>query len=217
VESRLHLLTAVHEAIPHRVYGRTSPLQSQAQYWETFISLSLLWSPPSQPQAAPLIPWPKLPLPLAQPSTLELLLPCKYIPICPLLLIIIHPQTFATASPPPRAFLQSPACPPSQAGDCNSVDGRSASPRLSPVISPLRVPPPPPLFPCSFRPFFPLFSPIILCVCKCFSVFVDALNFYYSHVHVRAQACRSSTHNQTFPSKSTESTPLSMVENADML
>jgi hypothetical protein len=51
------------------------------------------------------------------------------------------------------------------AGDCSSVDARSAS-QLSPVISPLRAPPP--LFACSFLHFFPIFS---LCVCVyCFSI-----------------------------------------------
>ena len=68
VESRLHLLTAVYEAITHRVYGRTSPLQSQAQYWETLSSLSLLWSPPSQPSSQPpAAPGPSQSMPLVAP------------------------------------------------------------------------------------------------------------------------------------------------------
>ncbi len=53
VESHLHLLTAVYEAITHRVYGRTSSWQNQAQYWETLSSLSLLRSPPSPPSSQP--------------------------------------------------------------------------------------------------------------------------------------------------------------------
>ena len=40
VQARLHLLTAVYEAITHRVFGKTSPLQFDAQYWDSLGTLS---------------------------------------------------------------------------------------------------------------------------------------------------------------------------------
>ncbi len=40
VQARLHLLNAVYEAITHRVFGKTSPLQFDAQYWDSLVSLS---------------------------------------------------------------------------------------------------------------------------------------------------------------------------------
>jgi hypothetical protein len=55
----------VYEAITHRGYGRASSSQSQAQYWETLSSLSLLWSPQSPPSSQPPAaqgPSPSLPL-----------------------------------------------------------------------------------------------------------------------------------------------------------
>ena len=60
VQARLHLLTAVYEAVTHRVYGRTFALQADAEYWVTLHNLSMVWSPQtdpltqSQPQSQPL-------------------------------------------------------------------------------------------------------------------------------------------------------------------
>jgi hypothetical protein len=160
VESRLHLLTAVYEAITRRVYGRTSPLQSQAQYWETLSSLSLLWSPPSPPSSLPPgAPGPSQSLPSVAPpialgtafyssTTRSLLLRTAFysgavaaLPALSHLPPVTNHQSPAIAAPSP------PSCPSlpqlsARSGDCSSVDGRSASPWLSPVPSPLRVTPP---------------------------------------------------------------------------
>ena len=145
VESRLHLLTAVYEAITHRVYGRTSPLQSQAQYWETLSSLSLLWSPTSPPSSQPpAAPGPSQSVPLvAPPIALHTAFYPGAVAALPTLShlppVTAHQSpAFAAPSPPSSPSLQLS----SRAGDCSSVDGRSACPRLSPAITPLPVTPP---------------------------------------------------------------------------
>ena len=52
VQSRLHVLTAVYEAVTHRVYGKTFPLQNDPQYWDALSSLSAFCSGPHLPTAA---------------------------------------------------------------------------------------------------------------------------------------------------------------------
>jgi hypothetical protein len=138
----LHLLTAVYEAITHRVYGRTSPLQSQAQYWETLSSLSLLWSPPSPPSSQPpAASGPSQSLPLVAPP---IALRTAFYPgaVAALPTLSHLPPVTHHQSPPPLPPSRPSLQLSSRAGDCSSVDGRSASPRLSPAISPLHVTPP---------------------------------------------------------------------------
>jgi hypothetical protein len=139
-----------------------------------------------------LCPWSGLPLPFAPPSPLEQSQPCQHSPICsgsgvevsgaemagvpPAVPFRHQPPTFAVPSPPPRASLQLATL----AGDCSSVDGRPPSPRLSPAIAPLRVPPPPHSSPVLSLPSFLTSPPLILCACgcQCFPVFLVALNFH---------------------------------------
>ncbi len=51
LQAGLHLLTAVYEAMTHRVYGKSFPLRFDSQYWETLGTLSAVCGP--QPD-----PWP---------------------------------------------------------------------------------------------------------------------------------------------------------------
>ncbi len=135
---------------------RSYPLQSQAQYWETLSSLSLLWSPPSPPSSQPpAAPRPSQSMPLDAPpialhtafypGAVAALATLSHLPP-----VTNHQSpTIAALSPPPRASLQLST----RAGDCSSVDGRSASPWLSPVPSPLRA---------TRSPILPLFFPYLL-------------------------------------------------------
>jgi hypothetical protein len=47
-QDQLHVLTALYEAITHRVYGHTFPLQADAHYWAVLDQLSSVWTPSSQ-------------------------------------------------------------------------------------------------------------------------------------------------------------------------
>jgi hypothetical protein len=146
VQARLQLLTAVYEAVTHRVFGRTFPLQADAQYWATLSQLSTVWSSNSVPlsqdstmsssasvpahQAAPGRPFPSyagvvaaLPMPLSSVFAPPLL-----------------PSDFSSE----RAghLLAVGALDPPSSSDRSRVDGVSASPPLSLVPLPLRASPP---------------------------------------------------------------------------
>ena len=58
VQSRLHVLTAVYEAVTHRVYGRTFPLKNDPQYWDALSSLSAVASAQDSSQVSHAVPQP---------------------------------------------------------------------------------------------------------------------------------------------------------------
>jgi hypothetical protein len=175
VQARLHLLTAVYEAVTHRVYGRTFALQADARYWETLRNLSMVWSPqtdpspqsqsPSQPLSEPLPAFPA-----GSYGEAAAALPhSTHMPAAP-----IFNQWTHGAFPPSGETQSSPSAQPSSAGgDRSCVDGHLPSPQLSPAAAPwlLCVPPHlifllPFLPPSPPNPYRTLLSPLT-CVCVC--------------------------------------------------
>ena len=145
MQARLHLLTAVYEAVTHRVYGRTFALQADARYWETLRNLSMVWSPQTDPspQSQPSYQSISGPLP-AYPAgsyagAAAPLPHSTHMPAAPIFNQRTH-GAFSHDIAPSGVTQPSPsssAQPSSAGGDRSCVDGLLASPQLSPAIASL--------------------------------------------------------------------------------
>ena len=164
VQARLHILSAIYEAITFRVYGRTFPLQGDSNYWAQIRDIS--WhGPPPLSQSSDAVSQPSMPSPDA--NALSSARPCIQDhcfsfaqlvaglppPMPPFGLGLTSTLPSAPISPSPTP------CPPTAGvGDCSPVDRASVlSPGLSPVLVGLRVTPPlptPSSSPASLSPSF---------------------------------------------------------------
>ena len=137
VQARLHLLTAVYEAVTHRVYGRTFALQADAEYWVTLHNLSMVWSPQTDPltQSQP------------QSQPLSARVSCRFICWSSSSPETFHPHASGHMALSLRKVAKqnlgviqpeaTSAQPSSAGGDCNCVDGQLTGPQLSPALEPL--------------------------------------------------------------------------------
>ena len=128
VQSRLHILTAVYEAVTHRVYGRTFHLQNDPQYWDALSSLSAVVSAPDMPvsQVSPAVPQPTQVSVLRSYAAVATYLP-RQVPLGPARQQLGFSQ-LSESQDSSSASAAAPAVP---------VVGSSTPGAPSPVISPL--------------------------------------------------------------------------------
>ena len=127
-QDRLHVLTALYEAITHRVYGHTFPLQADAHYWAVLAQLSSIWTPSSQ-------------LLSQDPSTSSshpASLPSSFLPLASYAAAVAGLRSSSSVvAPLPSALAQRTFSAHPCGSDGSLVDGVSACPLLLHAPSPL--------------------------------------------------------------------------------